>query len=348
MPSVVVAAAPPSQVTSGLPFPEPVQLHIQADGSTVAVRRRVAGATRAMTVTMPSNWPAAVSATRALTPSSTLLAHDKATVCTASIEAPENATAASSLMEHVALRHAVARADAGVVEFGALTLVGHVGETYNLRFECAIGTRKLPEQPLPVAVRFAGCTGGQPSATRVTCEVCAQGSYAPPDNTGDCIECPPVGVVCEAGAAVVLPGFFRAAGAEGGTVAIDTAAEFHKYVVHVCELCWLLELTLPCCLAGAGMTMRASQTQRQASLHAQQATLVGCSACGSGWGYAVAHSSGSASAGRCLVWCVQHHGWLRQARSQLCQVLASLGQCRGCGRHADRCLPCSHSHCRLP
>lgn len=231
-PRVILAVAPPSRVTSGLPFPEPVQLHILAasggDAGSIAARRRLAVDTETVAVAASSTWPAALSASRALTPESALLVHDKSTVCTASIEAPENATSAAALMEHVALRHAVVRADAGVVEFGALTLVGHIGETYSLKFECAIGTRLLPEQPPPVAVRFAGCTGGQPSATRVTCELCAAGSYAPPDNVGDCIECPSVGVVCEAGTAVVLPGFFRAAGGADGTVAIDTAAEFHK------------------------------------------------------------------------------------------------------------------------
>ena len=105
---------------------------------------------------------------------------------------------------------------------------------------------------VPGSSKCQDCGAGMRGVGGTACEVCAQGMYLARE-TGECVRCPSVGVKCESGLLVVLPGYWRSsssssssssgssnsvgelsANASTATPLVDEHTEFYRCTTDAC------------------------------------------------------------------------------------------------------------------
>ena len=95
------------------------------------------------------------------------------------------------------------------VDLDSVAITGLIGESYELRVGCTLGSTQLVPPPL-TTVRIATCSrGAEPDDSNTQCRLCPLNTYS---EGGDnkCRRCPPKGATCSSGIITLQQGYFPA------------------------------------------------------------------------------------------------------------------------------------------
>ena len=95
------------------------------------------------------------------------------------------------------------------VEFDSVAITGLIGESYELRIGCTLGSTELIPQP-SIKVRVATCPrGAEPDNSNTQCRLCPLNTYSEGGHD-KCRRCPPNGAICSSGIITLQQGYFPA------------------------------------------------------------------------------------------------------------------------------------------
>ena len=135
--------------------------------------------------------------------------------CTATIPAPPAGdTAQVGFVNGQAA--ALVNGVSGPPTFGAMSLVGTRGASYNLTAQCMLGSTALPGSAT-WSVQLLPCPVGYAPAG-IDCSMCGAGTFTLGRNEAVCIGCPHAGAKCDRGILTLLPAFYRPPSENGADI----------------------------------------------------------------------------------------------------------------------------------